>query len=494
MERQTFIELLSYVADLHAIISATDPEGLITYVNDNFCNITGYRRDELLGKNHRILKSGHHSPAFYERMWKTLIDGSPWHGQIKNRKKDGTFYWVEATIAPMYSPDGSPLGYLSLRTDITSTMEILERLRLQARVIEMAGDSIVIADARLPDTPLIHVNPAFEAMSGYPSSEIMGQNCRFMNRDDRDQPGVEVLRTAVREGSEARTVLRNYRKDGSLFFNEIHLFPVVDEGGGLTHFVAIAQDVTKRILLEDSLTTAKEEADRANRAKSDFLTLITHELRTPLNAILGYAQLLGSKPHSSLDKDDVVHVKQIMTAGWHLLELIDQLLDLGRIETGNVLISPTKVLLRELVNESQKLAGNLWEKKQIAFHNLVPEGLAALADRDRLRQVLINLLSNATKYSDAGRTVTVSGMIRDESTLLLSVADQGWGMTPEQQSHLFESFNRLGAEKKGVPGNGVGLVVVKNLIEKMGGAISVESQPGRGSVFMITLPRNLSPS
>ena len=158
MDRQTFIEQLSYVADLHAIISATDLAGNITYVNDNFCDITGYSREELLGKNHRILKSGLHGPAFYKGMWQTLVDGSPWHGQIRNRKKDGSFYWVEATISPMYGSDGAPVGYLSIRTDITSTMEVLERLRLQARVIEMAGDAIVIADARLPDTPLIHVN------------------------------------------------------------------------------------------------------------------------------------------------------------------------------------------------------------------------------------------------------------------------------------------------------------------------------------------------
>ena len=422
-------------------------------------------------------------------MWQTLIDGSPWHGQIENRKKDGSFYWVEATISPMYGPDGAPVGYLSIRTDITSTMEVLEQLRLQGRVIEMAGDSIIIADARLPDTPLIPVNPAFEKMSGYSLPEIRGKNCRFMNRTDRDQPGIEAIRKAVRDGSEVRTVIRNYKKDGSLFFNEIHLFPVLEDSGVLTHFVAIEQDVTRRILLEDSLKKAKEEAERANRAKSDFLTLITHELRTPLNAILGYAQLLTSNPESSLDNEDRGYVNQIMTVGWHLLELIDQLLDLGRIETGNVLISLTTVRLRELVDESQALAGDLWDKKRIDFQNLVPDDLAARADRDRLRQVIINLLSNATKYSDPEKTVTVSGSLRDESTILLSVSDQGWGLTAEQQAHLFESFNRLGAEEKGISGTGVGLVVVKKLIEMMGGTISIESQPGHGSVFMLVLPR-----
>jgi PAS domain S-box-containing protein len=326
-------------------------------------------------------------------------------------------------------------------------------------------------------------------MSGYSLGEILGRNCRFMNRDDRDQPGLEAIRTAVREGSEVRTVIRNYKKDGSLFYNEIHLFPVVDERGTLSHFVAIEQDVTKRILLEDSLIKAKEEADRANRAKSEFLTLITHELRTPLNAILGYAQLLGMHGQTTLSLEDSDHVAQILKAGWHLLELIDQLLDLGRIESGNILITPTEVDLRELAGESFLMAGELYEKKRISFRNLVPEGLASRADRDRLRQVLINLLSNAAKYSDPEREVTASGALRDESTVLLSVSDQGWGMTPEQKDHLFESFNRLGAEEKGVSGTGVGLVIVKQLVERMGGTISVESQPGRGSVFMIVLPR-----
>ncbi|MGC8501110.1 MAG: PAS domain-containing sensor histidine kinase [Leptospirillia bacterium] len=489
MDTRIFLEQIAYVVNLHAIVSMTDLHGKITYVNDNFCEVSGYSREELLGKDHRILKSGAHGPAFYKGMWQTLSDGDPWHGQIRNRKKDGGFYWVEATISPMFGHDGEKTGYVSVRTEITSTMELLESQRLQARVIEMAGDAIVIADARRPDIPLIHVNPAFEKMSGYSLGEILGRNCRFMNRDDRDQPGIEAIRTAVREGSEVRTVIRNYKKDGSLFYNEIHLFPVVDERGTLSHFVAIEQDVTKRILLEGSLIKAKEEADRANRAKSDFLTLITHELRTPLNAILGYAQLLGMHGQTTLSLEDSDHVAQILKAGWHLLELIDQLLDLGRIESGNILITPTEVDLRELAGESFLMAGELYEKKRISFRNLVPEGLASRADRDRLRQVLINLLSNAAKYSDPEREVTAAGALRDESTVLLSVSDQGWGMTPEQKDHLFESFNRLGAEEKGVSGTGVGLVIVKQLVERMGGTISVESQPGRGSVFMIVLPR-----
>lgn len=489
MDTRIFLEQIAYVVNLHAVVSMTDLDGNITYANDNFCEASGYTREELLGKNHRILKSGAHGPAFYKGMWQTLADGDPWHGQIKNRRKDGGFYWVEATISPMFGSHGERIGYISVRTEITSTMELLESQRLQARVIEMAGDSIIIADARLPDIPLIHVNPAFEEMTGYSLGEILGKNCRFMNLDDRDQPGLEAIRAAVREGSEVRTVIRNYKKDGSLFYNEIHLFPVIDERGGLSHFVAIEQDVTKRILLEDSLKKAKEAADRANRAKSDFLTLISHELRTPLNAILGYAQLLGMPGQTSLSDEESHYVDQIQKAGWHLLELIDQLLDLGRIESGNILITPTVVDLRELVEESFLMARAHYEKKRISFLNLVPAGLLSRADRDRLRQVLINLFSNAAKYSDPEREVTATGTVQDEFTVLLSVSDQGWGMTPEQKEHLFESFNRLGAEEKGVSGTGVGLVIVKQLVEKMGGTIRVESEPNRGSAFMIVLPR-----
>ncbi|MEW5770779.1 MAG: PAS domain S-box protein [Pseudomonadota bacterium] len=254
---------LQAALDQHAIVSAADIDGNITYANDKFCEVSGYAREELIGRNHRLLKSGVHPDAFYEEMWRTLAGGQSWQGEICNRRKDGSRYWVRSTIVPFSGADGLPYQYVSIRTDITAIKEAESRLRLMGKALEASVDGIAIADASQPDLPLIYVNPAFERLSGYAQEELIGRNCRFLQGDDQGQLGLDEVRAALREGRSARALLRNYRKDGGLFWNDLSIAPVRDDGGRITHFIGVANDVTARHDAETALLHSEERLRRS---------------------------------------------------------------------------------------------------------------------------------------------------------------------------------------------------------------------------------------
>ncbi|MCW5612906.1 MAG: response regulator [Rubrivivax sp.] len=241
------------------------------------------------------------------------------------------------------------------------------------------------------------------------------------------------------------------------------------------------------------LAAARDLAESANRAKTEFLSRMSHELRTPLNAILGFAQVLRLrlKPAPAGVDEQLGHVE---TAGWHLLELINDVLDLSRIEAGTMVVSHDAVALAPLLADSVRMVGTVAQAAQVSvFVEPVDDALAAQADATRLRQVMGNLLSNACKYNRPGGRVTV-GVQADGEAVRISVADTGAGLNAEQQAALFEPFNRLGAERGPVEGTGIGLVITKRLVELMGGTLQVRSAPGAGSTFSVQLRRATLPA
>ncbi|MEO7557501.1 MAG: ATP-binding protein, partial [Gammaproteobacteria bacterium] len=265
---------------------------------------------------------------------------------------------------------------------------------------------------------------------------------------------------------------------------------------------AAARDVTERKQFEHTLQeynveleSAKAAAEKANLAKSDFLSNMSHELRTPLNAVLGFAQLMASEtpPPSSAQK---LSIDQILQAGWYLLRLINEILDLAMIESGKVMISQEPMLLTDMLQDCQAMIEPQAQKHgiQMTFPRFDdPLCMYVSADRIRLKQVMINLLSNAIKYNRAGGAVTVQCEMRGENRVRVSVTDTGAGLTPEQVAQLYQPFNRLGKETGTEEGTGIGLVVTKQLVELMGGVIGVESSVGVGSVFWVELAASNAP-
>ena len=732
-------ERTQFAIDQHAILSVADAGGTIVYANHKFEEISGYTLAELVGENHRLLKSGVHADSYYEEMWGTISSGRVWQGTVCNRRKDGSLYWVESTIVPFLDERGLPYRYVSVRTDVTAIMEVEARLRAERDFSEAAINAIPgIFYVLAADGRLLRFSERTSPISGYPPEEISRMGAlEFFAEEDRSRVAATIrqgfetgraeveallltkngeripfyfqaarvdfhgtptligtgtdisamrqVQTALQQSEGRLRSSQIYANIGTWdwniqtgelywserigplfgypegvldmtyenFLNAVHpedrqalidavtacverganydiehrcVWPdgtvhwllergnvVRDQQGTPLHMLGVVQDVTERkqaeLALRESrgrleqaqriarignweanvvtgelhwsdqiyaifgydptnftpsveafydavhpddmekvraserraqqtgvhdvvhrivrpdgevrwvrelaefrfgadgnpvtltgtvqdvttlkqaeieLTRAKEQAERASQAKSNFLSSMSHELRTPMNAILGFAQLL--EMDGALNADQQESVAEIIKGGHHLLELINDVLDLARVEAGRVDLSLETVDCGDLAMECKRLVEVLAHERGIEMH-VGHAHVLVRADRMRLKQVMVNLLSNAIKYNRPHGKVRLDVISLGEQTVQIRVSDTGLGIAPERQKELFQPFNRLGAEGGGVEGTGIGLVISRRLIEMMGGRVGAESTPDVGSTFWIELPR-----
>jgi signal transduction histidine kinase/CheY-like chemotaxis protein len=280
--------------------------------------------------------------------------------------------------------------------------------------------------------------------------------------------------------------MRLVRADGALLWVRAHLTVLRDSSGPPSRIAGVVEDITEHLRLEES-ERALDRAEAANRAKSEFVSRMSHELRTPLNAMIGFAQLLGLEGEPRLASNQLEWVAQIQRAGWHLLEMINDTLDLARVESGAVPLAMKPLDLPALVAACLALVGNAAGPRQVMLQTeSAPEATAVMGDETRVKQVLTNLLSNAVKYNREGGSVMVAAR-RDGDAVEIAVRDNGVGMTPEQLAALFQPYNRLGRESSAIEGSGIGLVISRRLAELMGGTLQAESTAGVGSTFTLRL-------
>lgn len=729
----------------HSIVSATDARGRITYVNRRFCEVSGFDPPELLGQNHRLLKSGLHGAEFYREMWARLLSGKVWQGEICNRRKDGQLYWVDASIVPIFNEPGEITEFVSVRTDISAIKQAELRAQIAEERFRRSQNFANIGtwDWNIQTGELFwteRIAPLF----GYPQGELettyenflravhpddrealiaavdacvnrgadyhIEHRCvwpdgqirwllecggvirdefgvpqhmlgvvqditdrkqaeldlarsrdalreseqrfrsafkhaahgmalvnrdglvekanpplyRLLGRDEADLRSCRVddlvnaqdlaelrLRTAaLRAGSSdsAHQQIRCIKADGQLVWTHASVGAVRDSSGELAHFVIQVEDVSARklaeerlalfrrlvessaegiVVIDDShrviyfndaarrifdfapdhrhgrlfyevipdhaaaaryeilahleqdrpwsgrvpvrvlsgrdmvldasfgfiprqdgearhvfcifrdhsdevrraeeLARAYREAEKANRAKSEFLSRMSHELRTPMNAIMGFTQLLQMDP--SLDEAQRDEVGEILKASRHLLALINEVLDLSRIEAGSLQMSLETVGCFDVMQDVHSMMLPLAHERGLILSLKVDESLAVRADRTRLRQALINLLSNAIKYNRPdGRVVLSARSLESEARIRLQVDDTGPGISPEDMKRLFQPFTRLIEDPALVEGTGIGLTITQRLVNLMEGEIGVESRVGKGSSFWIDLP------
>ena len=372
------------------------------------------------------------------------------------------------------------------RTEVEEARrESEERYRF---VAESASDGILTIDQ---NRNILFANRAAEKIFGLTITDMVGRPFRTLIpervRRDHDEALRQYLETVVTSNPDFALQIAGVGKNGREIALEISFGEYVKNNEHI--FTGIVRDVTERKHLEHVLKRAKEDAERANRAKSEFLSRMSHELRTPLNAILGFAQLLEM---DDLDLEQQESVDQILRAGRHLLSLVDEVLDIARIEAGRMTLSLEPIPVEEVIAEGWELVRHRAGQRGIQFENGASArcGAWVRADRQRLKQVLVNLFSNAVKYNREDGTVRIacSRGVLGPNRLRISVADTGQGITPDDQGRLFRPFERLGAEQSGIEGTGIGLAVSRGLVEAMGGEIGVDSEPGQGSTFWFELP------
>ena len=359
------------------------------------------------------------------------------------------------------------------------TAKIQEQNLRNEVILRTTPDGFFAADT----TGRIRVaNPAFCEMLGYAEDELLRMSIPEIEANENPRDVAAHIEKVLATGYD-RFDTRHRRKDGTLVSIEISVTLVDIAGEKLIY--AFSRDISWRKEAEATLVRAREEAERANRAKSEFLSRMSHELRTPMNAILGFAQVLEAE---GLPPEQEDYVQEIHRAGDHLLELINELLDLSRIETGRLSIVVQAVDLKAVLSQAVHIVQPMMAMRQIALLDECTAPVRVLADPTRLRQVLVNLLSNATKYNREGGRIMLNCQPVGENTWRLGVSDTGEGIAPEKLDQLFKPFERLGAEFTAVEGSGIGLALSKQIAELMGASLGVESTLGRGTTFWIDLP------
>jgi PAS domain S-box-containing protein len=406
-------------------------------------------------------------------------------------RKDGSRIPAIVSVTALRDDQARIIGYLLIGTDNSARKHAEEKLRWTEEsfrlMVESVSDyAIVMLD---PGGRIVSWNTGAQRIKGFHADEIVGRHFSiFYPSEDvaAGKPRADLDRSAAsgRHEDEAWRI----RKDGTLFWANIVFTAIRDQSGHLRGFAKLTRDLTERNKVETILMDAKAAAEKANLAKSDFLSSMSHELRSPLNAILGFAQLMesDSPPPTPAQAESII---QILNAGWYLLELINEILDLATIESGKMSMSLEPVSLNELLVECYSMIDPLAQRRRIRMS--IPRSevdYCVYADRTRIKQVLINLLSNAVKYNTPGGSVALACTATASGRVRISVTDTGSGLPPEKLAQLFQPFNRLGQEGRGEEGTGIGLVVSKRLVELMEGLIGVESNVGSGSVFWVELP------
>jgi|GEM_PF-3387970 len=501
--------------DQHSIVAITDPQGRITSVNDRFCEISGYTRDELIGQNHRMLNSGLHPKAFFQDLYQTITAGQVWHGEVRNRAKDGSFYWMQTTIAPFLDDAGAVVKYVAIRTNITrrkqaeyelqlhrdhlrelvdtKTAALQQNERKLSEILESVDACIYVKDI---EGRYLFANRPMCELVGVTQTDIIGQ------RDDQffDATTCEKIQLNDREvldqGKTVRAEETNINlKDGSTSTYLSVKIPLSNAAGDIYALCGISTDITERKRIE-------EAAHAANRAKSEFLANMSHEIRTPMNGVIGMLDVIQS---TELTLPQRRMLDTIYNSSQVLLTILNDILDLSKIEAGKLAIESLPTHLRELAEELSQLIVTSSPSQSLDFFVFVDPDLprSILIDPTRLRQILMNLLSNALKFIPTREnhtarvvlTVTPCELAPGLPGVRFCVTDNGIGISEQAQATLFQPFTQADSSTaRRFGGTGLGLSISHRLVNLMGGNISVRSTLGEGAQFTVEMPLNEAPN
>ncbi|XWX05181.1 PAS domain S-box protein [Aggregatilineales bacterium SYSU G02658] len=492
---------LQHLFDLSIdMLAIVDFEGRMLRLNPAWERVLGYPLEEMLNRPFMDFVIEADRARTIEAGKRLQSGESVVRFENRYRHRDGSVRWLSWNAIANFEKR----RVFCVARDETFTKLTQTQLLLRNKAIEASPIGVSIADMQLPDQPLIYVNPAFERITGYSVVEAIGRNCRFLQGDERDQPGVQAIRQALRDQQPVTVVLRNFRRDGQMFYNELSLAPIHDENGVLTHYVGISNDVTKRVLTDERLSAqneeliianynlalARKEAEDATRLKSEFLATMSHELRTPLNAIIGYTEIQLAGMTGELTAEQRDYQTRVLANAEHLLGLINDVLDISKIEAGRLELVRKPFHVKKWMNEIVAQTQALALEKNVAYEadldTRLPEMI--VGDAARIKQVVLNLISNAFKFTDTGH-VHFSVRWHGPDAWQIIVEDTGIGIAPHMLETIFEEFRQVdssSARRQG--GTGLGLAIVRKLCLMMGGNVRVKSTLGKGSTFIVTLP------
>jgi len=462
------------------------PDRCIREASARACAMFGYTPDEMLGRSFRLIHLSEEHFQDFGRQYQSLTGPGITSIDFPFRRKDGSVIWCSA-FGTRLDDNGAEKGYIWTLLDIPALREAQALARRLSRAVEQTPASVVMTDLQ---GNITFVNRGFCQATGYEEQEALGKNPRVLKSGEMPASVYREMWEKLTSGQQWRGELQNRRKNGEIFWESAVIAPVMDEEGNATHYVAVKEDITQRKRAEESLRLAKDAAEAANRAKSEFLANMSHEIRTPMTAILGYTDILAESATRSEQQEAIQTIKR---NGKHLLDVINDILDLSKIEADKLQVeclptSPLAILadvtsLMRVRAEAKGLPLNL------EYVGPIPQTIQT--DPTRLRQILVNLVGNAIKFTETGEVkIRVRLVDRDtaEPKLQCEVIDSGVGISPQHLALLFRPFQQADAStNRKFGGTGLGLAISKRLAAILHGDIVASSTPGAGSVFSLTI-------
>ena len=482
--------------DEHALVSVTDAEGIITYANAKFCGISKYLRLELIGNDHRIVNSGYHSEEFFRDLWETIISGQVWKGEIRNRAKDGSFYWVDTTVVPFLDPDGKPLQFMSIHADITERKNAQDDLLLSRARMGIATEAadMGVWEWDIKSGMVTWDERMFEifGQSVTPDGVTTYENWRnLVLPEDLAENEERLQRTIATCGRDQREFRVVRPSDGAV--RVIYAAEVVIPGpdGKAVRMVGINRDITKRWRNEQKITklnanleSRAAELQTINKELESFSYSVSHDLRAPLRAITGFARMVLEDHSEQLNTEGQRMLGVVQSEARRMGHLIDDLLAFSRL--GRQSIEICKIDMESMAREVfDELAARAPERKlQLNLHALPP----AHGTDSMIRQVWINLISNALKFTRKRETgeVEIGSQKGQDGEVIYYVNDNGAGFDMDYYEKLFGVFQRLHSQQE-FSGTGVGLALVQRIVQRHGGRVWAESEVDHGATFFFTL-------
>lgn len=490
---------IKFALDKAAIVATTDHHGMINYVNDKFCELSKYSRAELLGQNHRIINSQHHPPAFFEELWATIASGRVWHGEIKNRAQDGSYYWVDITIVPFLDQSANPFQYLAICFDITERRQTEQALRESEERWQLAlrGNHDGIWDWDIK-TNAVFFSERYKEMLGYRAEELPNQFEAWRDRVHPDE--LAKVMQALSDHLERRTpfYIAEYRllcKDDTYKWVLSRGQALWDHEGKAIRMTGSHTDITSRKQVEQQVQQLNEDLERrvvertmqlaaTNQELEAFAYSVSHDLRAPLRSIDGFSQTLLERHAAQLDSKGQHYLQRVRAATQRMGQLIDDLLNLSRVTRSEM--SCQQVDLSAIAQSIAKELQQGQPERQVEF--AIAPKLVTYGDPQLLTIVLDNLLRNAWKFTSKHiqSRIELGTLSPEGSPLVYFVRDDGAGFDMEYAHKLFGVFQRLHAMTE-FPGTGVGLATVQRIIHRHGGKVWAEGAVEQGACFYFTL-------
>jgi PAS domain S-box-containing protein len=488
--RERELTLSNLISSLPGLVyrCAMDENYTMKFMSEACFRITGYLPEDFILKKmisfNDLIQPEYQMPI-WEKWQKTRKERSVFEAEYQIKTASGEIKWVWERGKCIFEEDGELLYLEGYIEDITKRKLAEKELHKLSRAIEQNPVSVAITDSK---GTIEYVNPKFTTMTGYEASEAIGENPRILKSGKMDPKIYQELWKAICSGKVWSGELINKNKSGNLYWANKSISPIVDGQGNITHFVAIAEDITEKKKNEAELIKAKEKAEESDRLKSAFLANISHEIRTPMNGILGFAELLKEPNLSYENQKEFLEV--IEKSGYRMLNIINDLIDISKIEAGETALRIKKTNINKMLRELHLFFMHEGGRKNIQmdfYCEFADEESFIETDGIKLNQVLTNLIKNALKFTDEG-SIRVGYSVK-KSMIEFYVSDTGPGIPPDQKDLIFERFRQssLNLTRK-YEGAGLGLAISKAYVEILGGSIWIESELGKGSTFFFELP------